>query len=73
MSLFRFPAGEAVREPLFPREWAGEAAPPHQRLPPPILLCGRLTLNILLSFAHYAECGIMRSYVAEVTVWLAFQ
>jgi site-specific DNA recombinase len=34
---------------------------------------GRLTLNILLSFAHYAECGIMRSYVAEVTVWLAFQ
>src|SRR6266851_3499825 len=34
---------------------------------------GRLTLNILLSFAHYAECAIMRSRVTEVTVWLAFQ
>src|ERR1700680_4496552 len=34
---------------------------------------GRLTLNILLSFAHYAECAIMRSRVTEVRVWLAFQ
>jgi hypothetical protein len=22
---------------------------------------GRLTLHVLLSFAHYAECGIMQS------------
>ena len=29
---------------------------------------GRLTLNILLSFAHYAECGIMQSWSAEVAV-----
>ncbi len=34
---------------------------------------GRLTLNILLSFAHYAECGIMQSHRAEVAVWPAFQ
>jgi site-specific DNA recombinase len=34
---------------------------------------GRLTLHILLSFAHYAECAIMRSHSAEVTVWLAFR
>ena len=29
---------------------------------------GRLTLNILLSFAHYVERAIMQSYSAEVTV-----
>ena len=34
---------------------------------------GRLTLNILLSFAHYVERVIMQSYSAEVTVWLAFR
>ena len=34
---------------------------------------GRLTLNILLSFAHYAECAIMQSHSAEVAVWPAFQ
>jgi site-specific DNA recombinase len=34
---------------------------------------GRLTLNILLSFAEYAECAIMRSHNAEQAVWLAFQ
>jgi site-specific DNA recombinase len=34
---------------------------------------GRLTLNILLSFAHYAERAIMQSPSAEVTVWLAFR
>ena len=33
---------------------------------------GRLTLNILLSFTHYAERAIMQSDSAEVTVWLAF-
>jgi predicted site-specific integrase-resolvase len=33
---------------------------------------GRLTLNILLSFAHYAERAIMQSHSAEVTVWRAF-
>src|SRR3954454_7733864 len=33
---------------------------------------GRLTLNILLSFAHYAERGIMQSHRAEVAVWVAF-
>src|SRR3954470_1197145 len=33
---------------------------------------GRLTLNILLSFAHYAECGIMQSASTEVTLGLAF-
>src|SRR3954454_10912648 len=32
---------------------------------------GRLTLHILLSFAHYAERGIMQSHSAEVAVWLA--
>jgi site-specific DNA recombinase len=32
---------------------------------------GRLTLNILLSFAHYAECAIMQSYNAEMAVWRA--
>ncbi len=34
---------------------------------------GRLTLNILLSFAHYAERGIMQSYSTEVAVWRAFR
>ena len=34
---------------------------------------GRLTLNILLSFAHYAEHGIMQSPSAEVAVGLAFR
>ena|ERR1700733_2596990 len=34
---------------------------------------GRLTLNILLSFAQYAECVIMQSHNAEQAVWLAFQ
>jgi hypothetical protein len=34
---------------------------------------GRLTLNVLLSFAHYAECAIMQSHSAEVAVWPAFQ
>jgi site-specific DNA recombinase len=33
---------------------------------------GRLTLNILLSSAHYAERGIMRSPRIEVPVQLAF-
>jgi hypothetical protein len=32
---------------------------------------GRLRLNVLLSFAHYAERVIMQSHSAEVTVWLA--
>ena len=32
---------------------------------------GRLTLNILLSFAHYAESVIMQSHSAEVAVWPA--
>jgi site-specific DNA recombinase len=34
---------------------------------------GRLTLNILLSFAHYAERGIMQSRFTEVPLWLAFR
>jgi site-specific DNA recombinase len=34
---------------------------------------GRLTLNVLLSFAHYAEPGIMQSHIAEVTVWPVYQ
>jgi hypothetical protein len=34
---------------------------------------GRLTLNILLSFAHYAECAIMQSHSVEVAVWRAFR
>ena len=34
---------------------------------------GRLTLNILLSFAHYAERAIMQSHSAEVAVWPASQ
>jgi hypothetical protein len=34
---------------------------------------GRLTLNILLSFAHYVERAIMQSYRAEMAVWRAFQ
>jgi len=34
---------------------------------------GRLTLNILLSFAHYAERAIMQSRSAEVVVWRAFR
>jgi site-specific DNA recombinase len=34
---------------------------------------GRLTLNILLSFAHYAESAIMQSHSAEVAVWPAFR
>jgi Resolvase, N terminal domain len=34
---------------------------------------GRLTLNILLSFAHYVERAIMQSPSSEVTVWLAFR
>jgi site-specific DNA recombinase len=34
---------------------------------------GRLTLNILLSFAHYAERGIMQSPSTEVAVELAFR
>ena len=33
---------------------------------------GRLTLNILLSFAHYAERGIMQSPSTEVALGLAF-
>jgi site-specific DNA recombinase len=33
---------------------------------------GRLTLNILLSFAHYAERGIMRSHSAEWRCGLHF-
>jgi site-specific DNA recombinase len=33
---------------------------------------GRLTLNILLSFAHYAECAIMQSGRAKVAVWPVF-
>ena len=34
---------------------------------------GRLTLNILLSFAHYVERVIMQSHSTEVTVWRAFR
>src|SRR5437773_6373223 len=34
---------------------------------------GRLTLDILLSFAHYAERAIMQSPGAEVAVWRAFR
>ena len=34
---------------------------------------GRLTLNILLSFAHYAECAIMRSESTRVAVWRVLQ
>ena len=34
---------------------------------------GRLTLNILLSFAHYAERVIMQSHSAKAAVWLAYQ
>jgi site-specific DNA recombinase len=34
---------------------------------------GRMMLNVLLSFAHYAERVIMQSHSAEVTVWLAFR
>jgi site-specific DNA recombinase len=34
---------------------------------------GRLTLNILLSFAHYAKRGIMQSPSTEVPVLLAFR
>ncbi len=34
---------------------------------------GRLTLNILLSFAHYAERGIMQSPTTEVAVGFAFR
>ena len=37
------------------------------------LSLGRLTLNILLSFAHYVERGIMQSSSTEVPVWLAFR
>src|SRR3954453_965971 len=33
---------------------------------------GRLTLHILLSFAHNVERGIMQSHSAEVAVWVAF-
>jgi DNA invertase Pin-like site-specific DNA recombinase len=33
---------------------------------------GRLTLNILLSFAHNAERAIMQSQGAEVGLWPAF-
>ena len=34
---------------------------------------GRLTLNILLSFAHNAERAIMQSHNTEVALWPAFQ
>jgi site-specific DNA recombinase len=34
---------------------------------------GRLTLNILLSFAHYVERGIMQSHSADVALWRAYQ
>ena len=34
---------------------------------------GRLTLNILLSFAHYVERAIMQSGSAGMMVWRAFQ
>jgi site-specific DNA recombinase len=34
---------------------------------------GRLTMNILLSFAHNAERAIMQSGGAEVAVWPAFR
>jgi len=34
---------------------------------------GRLTLNILLSFAHYVERAIMQSYSAEMAVWRVLQ
>ena len=34
---------------------------------------GRLSLNVLLSFAHYAERAIMQSHSAEVALWLACQ
>ncbi len=34
---------------------------------------GRLTLNILLSFAHNAECAIMQSHAAEMSEWLAYR
>jgi hypothetical protein len=34
---------------------------------------GRLTLNILLSFAHNAECAVMQSHSAEVVLWPAHQ
>jgi site-specific DNA recombinase len=33
---------------------------------------GRLTLNILLSFAHYAERAIMQSHGPERAAWAAF-
>src|SRR5436305_11335015 len=34
---------------------------------------GRLTLNILLSFAHYAKFSIIRSSTARVAVWRVLQ
>jgi site-specific DNA recombinase len=34
---------------------------------------GRLTLNILFSFAHYAECAIMQSQNPQVAFWLVSQ
>ena len=34
---------------------------------------GRLTLHVLLSFAHYAERAIMQSHSAEMAVWPVFQ
>lgn len=34
---------------------------------------GRLTLNVLLSFAHYAERAIMQSHTTEVAMWPAYQ
>jgi site-specific DNA recombinase len=33
---------------------------------------GRLTLNVLLSFAHYAERAIMQSHGPERAAWAAF-
>jgi hypothetical protein len=30
-------------------------------------------LNILASFADYAECGIMRSHATETAAWPAYQ
>lgn len=34
---------------------------------------GRLTLNILLSFAHNAERAVMRSHSAQTALWPAYQ
>ena len=34
---------------------------------------GRAMAGLLAVFAHYAECGIMRSHAAETAAWPAYQ